>query len=91
MERMRDETKNATEVEMSTGNIERTASKVDAGTHLSEQEIVTDALLENEANTRKNERLKIGSNKFVFAKTQGKKNGVQQRIQPCLSEWAMWS
>ena len=46
---MRDETKNATDVQMATGNTERTASKVDVGTRLSEQEVVTDALLKNEA------------------------------------------
>ena len=48
---MRDETKNATEVEMTTENSERTASKVDVGTRLSEQEVVTDALLKKEAST----------------------------------------
>ena len=55
---MRDETKHATEVEMATGNSERTASKVGVGTHLSDQEVVTDALLKNEANTffKKRER-----------------------------------
>ena len=49
---MRDETKNAAQVEMATGNSERTASKADVGTHLSDQEVVTDALLKNEVNTQ---------------------------------------
>ena len=49
---MRDETKNATQVEMATGNSERTASKVDVGTHFSDQEVVTDALLKNEVYTQ---------------------------------------
>ena len=65
---MRDETKNATEVKMATGNSERTASKVDVGTHLSEQEVVTDALLKNEANTQDIERVKIGSNKILYSR-----------------------
>ena len=38
---VRDETKNATEVEMATGNSERTASKVDVGSDLSGQEVAT--------------------------------------------------
>ena len=66
---MREDRKNATEVEMATGNSERTVSKVDVGTHLSEQEVVTDALLKNEANTQEIERVKIGSKKSVSAKT----------------------
>ena len=58
---MRDETKNGTEVDTATGKSERTASKVDAGTHLSEQEVVTDALWKNKANTREVARVKMVS------------------------------
>ena len=69
---------------MATGISERTASKVDVGTHLIEQEVVTDALLKNEANTQEIERVKIGSNKICIREDLAKrKNGVQQRIQPC--------
>ena len=57
---MRDKTKNSTEVEMATGDSERTASKVDVDTHPNEQEGVTDAFLKNDANVR---------TKFAFAKT----------------------
>ena len=63
---MRDETKNATEVEMTTSNSERTASKVDVGIHLSEQEVVTDALFKNGAKTQELERVNIGSNKICI-------------------------
>ena len=80
---MRDETKNAPEVEMATGNTERTASKVHVGAHLSEQEVVTDAVLKNEANTQEIQRVKIGSNniciredlakdKMVFSEKSGR-------------------
>ena len=58
---MRDETRNATEVEMATRNSERTASEADVGTHLSEQEIVTDALLKNEANAQGIERVNMAT------------------------------
>ena len=60
---MRDETKNATEGEIAPGNSMRTVSKVDVGTHLSEQEVIADAFSNNEANTQEIERVKIGSNK----------------------------
>ena len=75
---MRDETKNATEVEveMATGNRERTASKEDVGTHLSEQEVVTDALLKNKANTQEIARVKIGSNKICVREDLNKDNMV---------------
>ena len=70
--RVRDETKNATEVGIAAGNRERTASKVDVGTHLSEQEVVTDALLKNEANAQEIERVKIGSNKICIREDPAK-------------------
>ena len=69
---MRDETKNVTEVEMATGNSERTASKVDVGTHLSGQEVVADALLKNEANTHEIERVNFGLNKICIREDQAK-------------------
>ena len=47
-----EETKNATEVEMATGNRERTASKLDVDAHLSGQEVATDALVKEEANAQ---------------------------------------
>ena len=49
-----------------------TASKVDVGTHLSEQEVVTDALLKNEANTQEIERVNFGSNKICIREDQAK-------------------
>ena len=48
---VRDETKNATEVE-----------KWTVGTHLSEQEVITEAFSNNAANAQEIERVKIGSN-----------------------------
>ena len=63
---VRDETKNATEVEMALGNSRRTVSKVDVGTHLSEQVVITDAFPNNEANTQEIERVKNGSNKICI-------------------------
>ena len=45
----------------------RTVSKVDVvGTHLSEQEVITDAFANNEANTQDIERVKFGSNKICI-------------------------
>ena len=39
---------------------------MDVGTGLSGQEVTTDALLKNEANTQEIERVKIGSNKICI-------------------------
>ena len=64
--RVQDETKNATEVEIAAGKSLRTVSKVDVGTYLSEQEVITDAFSNNEANTQEIERVKIGSNKICI-------------------------
>ena len=63
---VRDDTKHATEVEQASRKLVRTASKVDVGIHLSEQKVVTNALLKNEANTQEIERVKIGSNKICI-------------------------
>ena len=63
---MRDQTRDATEVELATGDTERTASKVDVDTELSGQEVTTDALLKNEANTQEIERVKTGSIKIYI-------------------------
>ena len=82
---MRDETKNATEVEMSIGNIKRTASKVDAGTHLSEQEVVTDELWKNKANTLEIARIKIGSKKIVFAQQAKEKMVFSKESSPAFA------
>ena len=61
---MRDETKNATEVDMASTKLVRTVSKVDVdvGTHLSEQQAITDAFSKFEASTHEVERVKLGSN-----------------------------
>ena len=61
---MRDDTKHATEMEMASRNLVRATSEVDVGTHLGEQEVITDAFSNNEANTQEIERVKIGSNKI---------------------------
>ena len=50
---VRDETKNATEVEIASRKLVGTVSKVDVGTHLSEQEVIADPFSNNEANTQK--------------------------------------
>ena len=63
---MRDDTKNATEAELASRKLVRAVSKVDVGTHLSEQEVITDAFSNNEANTQEIERVKIGSNKHCI-------------------------
>ena len=63
---MRDETRDATEVELATGNSERAASEVDVGTDLSGQEVTTDALLKNEANTQEIKRVTKGSIKIYI-------------------------
>ena len=62
--------KNATEVEIASRNLVRAASKVDVGTHLSEQEVITDAFSYNEADTQEIERVKIGSNKICIREDQ---------------------
>ena len=61
------------------GNSERTASKVDVGTHLSEQEVITDAFLNNEANVQEIERVKIRSNKNCIGEDLAKENMVHLR------------
>ena len=61
---MRDETKNATEVEIAVGNSMRTVSKVGIDTHLSEQEVITDAFSNNEVIAQEIERVKIVSSKI---------------------------
>ena len=65
----RDETRDATGVEKTSGNSCRTASKVDVASDVREPEVSTDAPLKNEANTQEIKRVKIGSNKTIFAKT----------------------
>ena len=89
---VRDETKkNATEMEKTAGNSMRTVSKEEVGTHLSEQEVITDALSNNEANTQELERLKTGSNKFAFAKSQQQTRWCQAKNQAVLSwRWVTW-
>ena len=66
---VRDETKNAMEVEMAAGNSRRTVSKVDVGTYLSDQAVVTDALLKTKWILKKSKECKNVRTKFVFAKT----------------------
>ena len=61
----RDGTRDATEVEIASGNSSRTASKVDFGTYLSGQEAAADALLKNEANTQDIDRVKKCSKKCI--------------------------
>ena len=63
---MRDDTKHATKVEIASAKPVRATSEVDVGTHLSEQEVITDAFSNNEANTQDIERLKICSNKICI-------------------------
>ena len=60
---VRDETENATEVEIASRKLVRTVSKVDVGTHLSEQEVITKRILK-----KSNERHLVRTN-FVFAKS----------------------
>ena len=54
----------------------RTVSKVDVGTHLSEQEVITDAPSNNEANTQEIERVKIGSNTICILEDLAKEKMV---------------
>ena len=61
---VREDTKHVTSMEIAAGNSMRTVSTVDVGTHLSEQEVITDAFSNNEANAQGIERVKIGSNKI---------------------------
>ena len=58
--------RSATEVELATRKLVRIVSKVDVDTHLSEQEAITDAFSNNEANTQEIERVKNGSNKICI-------------------------
>ena len=54
----------------------RTVSKVDVGTHLSKQEVITDAFSDNEAKTQEIERVKIGSNKICTREDPAKEKMV---------------
>ena len=56
---------------------------MDDGTLLSEKEVITDAVSNNEANTQDIERVKFGSNKMCIREPSEGEDGVQQRIQPC--------
>ena len=60
---VRDDPKNATEMELASRILVRAISKVDVNTHLSTQEVISDAFSNKEANTQEIERGKIGSNK----------------------------
>ena len=60
--RVRDETKNATEVEIASRKLVKAISEVDVGTHLSEQEVITGAFSNNDAKTQEIEQVKIGPN-----------------------------
>ena len=61
---VRDKTKHTTEVELAVGNGMRPILKVDVGTRLSEQEVITGAHSKNEATGQEVQRVKIGSNKI---------------------------
>ena len=65
---VRDGTENATEVEMFAENRRRTVSKVDVGSHLSEQD--------NEANTHEFETVKIG----WFEQKNSRRLSVRKRV-----------
>ena len=73
---VRDETKNATGVEIASRKLVRTVSKVDVAAHLSELEVIRDVLSNNEANTQELERVKIGSNKICFREDLAKEKMV---------------
>ena len=89
---LKEETKNATEVEMATGNRERTASKVDVDAHLSGQEVATDAIVKEEANAQEIERVKIGSNDICIREDLPKTRWCLVNSHAVLSsKWAMWS
>ena len=47
---------------------------MDVGLDLSGQEVITDALLKNDANTQEIERVKIGSNKICIREDPAKDN-----------------
>ena len=68
----RADTRDATRVEKASGNSWRTASKVDDGTHLSKQEVITDAFSNNEVDTQEIEQVKIGSNKICIREDPAK-------------------
>ena len=74
--RVGDETKRATEVELTSRKPVRTVSKVDVSTHLSEQEVITDSFSKNEANSQEIERVKIGSNKNCIREDLAKEKMV---------------
>ena len=79
-EGVRDETKNATEVEITAG----TVSKVDVGTHLSEQEVISDAFSNNESEYSRNRTSENWFEQNLHSRRPScRQDGVQQRIQPC--------
>ena len=80
----------ATEVEIASRKLVRYVSKVDVGTHLSEQEVITDAFSNNEANTQEIERVKIGSNKFCICEYSAEEMMVSGK-ESSRAVWAMWS
>ena len=60
---VRDDTKNATDVEIW---CDSSITKMDVDAHLSEQEVITDAFSNNEANTQEIERVKMGLNNICI-------------------------
>ena len=76
---MRDDTKHATEVEQASRKLVRATFEMDAGTHLSEKEVVKDAFSNNEANTQDIERVKVGSNKICIREDLAKEKMVFSR------------
>ena len=89
---VRDETKNTTEVETASRKLVQTVSKVDVGTHPREQEVITDAFSNDEANTQEIERVKIGSNKSCIREDPVTENMVFSRESSrAVFEMAMWS
>ena len=89
---LKEETKNATEVEVATGNRGPTASKVDVHSHLSGQEVATDAIVKEEANAQEIERVKIGSNDICIREDPPKTRWCLVKSHAVLSsKWAMWS
>ena len=54
---------------------------MDVGTQLSEQEVITDAFSNNEADTQEIERVKIGSNKICIREDLAKEKVVFTSMQ----------
>ena len=90
--RVRDDMKNATEVEIASRNLVRAVSKVDVGTHLNEQEVITDAFSITKRILKKSNEWKLDRTKFAFAKTKLTKRLCSAK-NPALpfSNWTMWS